>query len=316
MLEALENAVMRRRFISLMLLAGLLSLAWPSAAQGVLFIQLEPGELQQGRTGLLRVMPPSPIDAAQIRYNSQRIPLYPSVEGEWVGFIPAAMTSTRGENQFTIFTFRDGAEAYPPQTQTFNIVWGSFFYQDIQLPYAVSDLLNPDLNAREEALLRSTHRRITPENYWQGNLQQPVPGMLISEFGGIRTYNDGVYEGRHTGADYRAGTGEPAMAAGHGRVVFANFLDIRGNHIVIDHGLGIFTGYSHLSDILVVPGQRVLAGDIIGAVGTTGRSQGAHMHLELAVYGVWVDPPQFMSLPIPEMAPAQHIQTTEDANDG
>ncbi len=305
------------RFALLMTLA-LLSLVplVDSQAQGVLFIQLEPGELQQGRTGLLRVMPPRPIDAAEISYEGRRIPLYPSVDGDWVGFIPAGMNSTRGENRFTVYTYRDGAEAYPPQTQVFNIVWGSFFYQDIELPFALSDLLDPDLNAREEATLRSAHRRITPEKYWQGNLQPPVVGLLISEFGGIRNYNGGVYEGRHTGADYRAGTGEPAMASGHGRVVFADFLPIRGNHVIIDHGLGVFTGYSHLSEIMVIPGQWVMVGDMLGTVGTTGRSQGAHMHMELAVYGVWVDPPQFMSLPIPDMAPAGLPDTTRPAEEG
>jgi murein DD-endopeptidase MepM/ murein hydrolase activator NlpD len=71
-------------------------------------------------------------------------------------------------------------------------------------------------------------------------------------------------------------------------------LQVRGNVVVIDHGRGIFTGYWHLSEIKVVTGQQVNVGDVVGLVGTTGLSTGTHLHWELRIYGIAVDPMQFL----------------------
>ena len=70
---------------------------------------------------------------------------------------------------------------------------------------------------------------------------------------------------------------------------------IRGNAVIIDHGRGVLTGYWHLSELHVVEGEEVSAGDSIGLVGTTGRSTGAHLHWELQIDGVAVDPMQFLA---------------------
>jgi murein DD-endopeptidase MepM/ murein hydrolase activator NlpD len=75
--------------------------------------------------------------------------------------------------------------------------------------------------------------------------------------------------------------------------------EVRGNAIVIDHGRGVFTGYFHLSKTNVKPGQLVNAGDVIGAVGTTGRSQGNHLHFDLAVGGTTVNPSPWFETALP-----------------
>jgi murein DD-endopeptidase MepM/ murein hydrolase activator NlpD len=64
--------------------------------------------------------------------------------------------------------------------------------------------------------------------------------------------------------------------------------------------MGVLTGYSHMGELFVVPGQRILQGDTLGSVGATGRVEGAHFHFELTFNGFWVDPAQFMGLSIPE----------------
>ena len=69
---------------------------------------------------------------------------------------------------------------------------------------------------------------------------------------------------------------------------------MRGNAVIIDHGRGIFTGFWHMSEIRATVGQQVAAGDIVGIVGNTGLSTGAHLHWEMRVYGVAVDPIQFL----------------------
>ena len=69
---------------------------------------------------------------------------------------------------------------------------------------------------------------------------------------------------------------------------------MRGNAVVIDHGGGVYSGYWHMSELRVVVGQSLNTGDVIGLVGNTGLSTGAHLHWELHVYGVAVDPMQFL----------------------
>lgn len=283
------------------LLAALVST--PSAAQQVnLFIQIQPKEVQQGRTGIIRVTAPGEITRMQALFQGEVLPMYRTSEGDWIGFLAVDMSATRGGDlPVDVYTWA-GETANPPQREVVAIVWGSFDYQDIPIPYEQQDLLNPDLNREELNTMLRVYGRRTEQKYWTGALQLPVMGPQISSFGGIRTYNNGALESRHTGVDYRAGLGENVMASGTGVVVFAQRLPIRGNHVVIDHGWGVLTGYSHLNEIYVVPGQRVVAGDIIGTVGATGRVQGAHMHFELTVNGFWVDPPQFLNFTVPESA--------------
>jgi len=287
--------------LAFMALAFLFTADQASQAQSALVVEISPRELPQGRTAIVRVFADASVERVEAVFLGRQTPFYLSNDGAWVGFMAAHLDGERGDFPLQILTWQNG-QVNPPYTDSITVVWGSFLYQDIVIPNAQLDLLNPELNTREEETVLRVYERLTREKLWEGALQVPVAGAQISEFGGIRTYNGGLLESRHTGTDFRAGTGEPALAAGHGRVVFAQFLPIRGNHVIIDHGLGVLTGYSHLNEIYVVPGQRVLAGDIIGTVGATGRVQGAHMHFEVAVHGSWVDPLQFLSLNPPDEA--------------
>ncbi|SFL23039.1 M23 family metallopeptidase [Methylobacterium pseudosasicola] len=98
----------------------------------------------------------------------------------------------------------------------------------------------------------------------------------------------------HTGLDLKAEAGEPARATAPGRVSAADYAGGYGNMVEIDHGHGVVTRFGHLARILVRPGQRVAAGDVIGAVGSTGRSTGAHLHYETRIDGEPVDPQRFL----------------------
>jgi murein DD-endopeptidase MepM/ murein hydrolase activator NlpD len=89
------------------------------------------------------------------------------------------------------------------------------------------------------------------------------------------------------------------MASAAGRVAFAGRLDIRGNHVIIDHGFGVFTGYSHMSQVNVTRGQLVTRGQILGLSGNSGRSSGPHLHWEVTVNGDWVDSVDFINMWLP-----------------
>lgn len=102
----------------------------------------------------------------------------------------------------------------------------------------------------------------------------------------------------HRGLDLRGTWGTPIYAMADGTVVLAEKMYFEGNFTVIDHGNGIFTSYMHQSKINVYPGQKVKGGDIIGEVGDTGMARGAHLHVELRVRGVPVDPLTLLALPV------------------
>ena len=94
----------------------------------------------------------------------------------------------------------------------------------------------------------------------------------------------------HDGIDFMADEGTPVLAAAPGQVVTAKFDAQEGNHVVIDHGNGYTTVYSHMKDLKVATGDVIEAGTEIGSVGNTGQSTGPHLHLQLLKDGTPVDP--------------------------
>ena len=147
---------------------------------------------------------------------------------------------------------------------------------------------------REGALLADTYAGVTPEKLWQGRWRIPVEGGISSRFGERRSFNDGPVGGNHGGTDFGAPEGTPVTATNSGRVALARQLAIRGNMVIIDHGGGVFSGYAHLSTFAVAEGQQVEKGQLIAFVGNSGLSTAPHLHWEISVHGVLVDPMRFI----------------------
>ena len=140
----------------------------------------------------------------------------------------------------------------------------------------------------------------TLERLWDGIFKLPSPlptdycletgECWSSRFGNRRSYNGSPYKFFHTGLDVVGKPGTEIFAPAAGEVVFAGPLTVRGNATVINHGWGVYTAYMHQSKIMVDVGDQVEAGQLIGLVGGTGRVQGPHLHWEVWVGGVQVDP--------------------------
>ena len=117
----------------------------------------------------------------------------------------------------------------------------------------------------------------------------PLPGRVTSDFG-MRTHPiTGKYK-LHTGTDVAGTAGAPIRAASSGVVVEAEWEAGNGNTVTIDHGDGVITRYAHTSQMLVEPGERVGAGDVIARVGSTGLATGPHLHFEVRRRGTALDP--------------------------
>ncbi len=128
----------------------------------------------------------------------------------------------------------------------------------------------------------------SPYNALDLPLVRAVPGTISSGFGTHRRFNNEL-KSIHTGTDYRGAIGTPIKAVSDGLVVLAEPQYYYGNNVIIDHGQGVYSLYSHLSAFKTEAGKVVKAGEIIGEVGMTGRVTGPHLHLGLIVQGVNVD---------------------------
>ena len=123
----------------------------------------------------------------------------------------------------------------------------------------------------------------------RGVLQRPVPGVVSSDFG-LRRHPILGYTRMHKGIDFRAGYGTPILAATDGVVAAAGWAGGYGQQVRINHAGGVTTSYSHMSRMIAEPGSTVRQGQLIGYVGSSGLSTGPHLHYELHVNGVPVDP--------------------------
>lgn len=121
----------------------------------------------------------------------------------------------------------------------------------------------------------------------------PVRGWVTSEFGYRYSPVKKEYA-FHQGIDIATRVGTPVVAPADGTVIFAGWESGYGRLIIIDHGYGIITRYAHLSKFYVEAGNRVKRGEVIGAVGNTGMTTGPHLHYEVIVRGVPVNPRDYM----------------------
>ena len=135
--------------------------------------------------------------------------------------------------------------------------------------------------------LARTVRRLPLGRPLTGELEQTSPfGARVDPFTRGLAY--------HTGTDFRSEEGAPVRATGAGGVTSAEYTGGYGNLVEIDHGGGLVTRYGHLSVFGVAPGDRIEAGQIVGRVGSTGRSTGNHVHYETRINGEPVNPTRFL----------------------
>jgi murein DD-endopeptidase MepM/ murein hydrolase activator NlpD len=175
--------------------------------------------------------------------------------------------------------------------RSIEVVDKDYGVQRLKLPGWMVALDGPTLArvSREAALLSVLWPKRTPERYWQGSFMAPLPGKPGTPFGVGRIIN-GQPRSPHSGVDLHAALGEPVRATNRGRVAFVGDLFFHGLAVVVDHGLGLYSMYFHLSELRVAPGDLVEKDGVIGLAGSTGRSTGPHLHWGVRLAGARVDP--------------------------
>ncbi|MDZ8053286.1 MAG: M23 family metallopeptidase [Aulosira sp. ZfuVER01] len=167
-----------------------------------------------------------------------------------------------------------------------------FPVQRINLPPGKAGLEATELELKRVAAFKALQ---TPEKYWDGKFVPPNSGR-VSTIYGVRRYYNGKFANDyyHRGVDYAGAAGSPVVAPAAGKVALVGKVSqgfrVHGNVIGIDHGQGVTSIFMHLSRIDVKEGDVVKAGQLIGAVGSTGAATGPHLHWGLYVNGQCVDP--------------------------
>lgn len=154
----------------------------------------------------------------------------------------------------------------------------------------IGAVLTPEAGIREDQLRAKEFATFDPDVRWSRPFVKPAAGDVTTQFGSGRSINGGPIGGFHTGADIANDHGTLIVAAGPGRVAYVEQHPIRGLSVILDHGSGVLSGYHHLNSSIVTPGVLVEAGTPIARMGSTGFSTGPHLHWEVTVYGVNVDP--------------------------
>jgi lysostaphin len=186
--------------------------------------------------------------------------------------------------------FLDASGAVMHQTRI-TVLNAHYARQNIAIEPSIANL-QPSPGEREAV---AAFRKLTTETrFWSEPLRLPVPGCMTSPFG-VQRYHNGKPTGDfHAGLDQRGAVGTKVRAIAGGTVKISRQFNLRGGTIGVDHGQGLESIYMHMSKLVAKEGDRVSAGDVIGEVGSTGRSTGAHLHWSLYVDGEPVNPRQWV----------------------
>jgi murein DD-endopeptidase MepM/ murein hydrolase activator NlpD len=156
--------------------------------------------------------------------------------------------------------------------------------------------VNTKMREDNDSTIREICKASNSRQLWEGTFLRMKNAAPMALFGDKRKYQyqgKAVGESIHMGVDLASTTNAPVEAANHGIVVYADYLGIYGNFVIIDHGFGFFTLYGHLNSIGVKKAQEVKKGDVIGHTGSSGLAGGDHLHFGMLVGGQFVNPQEW-----------------------
>jgi murein DD-endopeptidase MepM/ murein hydrolase activator NlpD len=244
-------------------------------------VTLTPDSATQGRTLAIQFASPNEVIGS---LGDQPLTVIPTGEGTALALQGVHALEEPGLVELEL-ALSDGSR----YSQPLLVRDGGYGQEFLQVP---PETLDPANTGPEDELVAGIVGQVTPDKLWEGTFAYPSTFFeaFPSFFGTRRSYNGSDFIYYHTGLDLYGSTSTPVLAPARGRVAFSDFLTVRGNVTYIDHGWGVYTGFLHQSESLVKPGDMVEPGQTIGYVGGTGRVTGPHLHWEVWVGGVPVDP--------------------------
>ncbi|MEA3407410.1 MAG: M23 family metallopeptidase [Chloroflexota bacterium] len=259
-------------------------------------VGLERPEVLQGRTTVVRAQTSLPCQVwGKVDDRTLRFVSISDLEHYCLVGMPAL--DWLGPHSLEVVAQAEDGRRVALQTSLY-VVAGNYEHETIHFTPEVAKLLDPKYTRPELLRLAEVYATFTPSAYWEETFAWPFEGPITSYFGTRRNYG-GKTQSYHAGVDINGETGDLIRAPAPGMVVLADVLKVRGGAIILDHGAGVLSGFYHLDSIGVEVGQFVKQGDVLGKMGATGLSTGSHLHWELRVGGVAVDPAEWTERQFP-----------------
>ncbi|HEY7288041.1 MAG TPA: peptidoglycan DD-metalloendopeptidase family protein [Vicinamibacterales bacterium] len=269
------------------LIAGVIALcSTVYAAQSTpLTIDVDARSVQPGEVVLLSIGAPTAAHEVHVRAFNRQIQAFALGEGRWEALVGIDLDVKPGTTSISV----EGGGARVAR----ELVVKPKTFRTRRLTVDPDFVTPPpSAEARIEAdakLMARTWESSAPERLWSAPFSRPVADPANSAFG-TRSIFNGLPRNAHGGADFLSPAGTMVHAPNAGRVLVARDLYYSGNTVVIDHGLGLFSMFAHLSAFDVREGDRIENRAPIGRVGATGRVTGPHLHWAVRANGARVDP--------------------------
>jgi hypothetical protein len=275
---------------SLIFLTALLTLSLLVSSAGAFEVQAEPSAIMPGDAFLVRVSGVKEMTRLKASFSSRQLSFASCGEGCF--FAIGATDSKIGPGKRSVEVMIGSIK------KRLQITIKRHVFPMIHLTLTPGKVaLSPEDSERadrEDKLLKSFWTQQS-EKLWQGSFSLPLGNEISTQYGVKRIINK-TKESIHAGIDIRGREGEDVMASNSGKVVLAEELFFGGNTLVLDHGMGIFSLYMHMSGFNRKAGESVSKGDVIGFVGSTGRSTGPHLHFGIKAQELSVNPVSFAKL--------------------
>ena len=279
----------------------------PATCGPGLTVKLSAPESSQGSLLLLEVRSRTPMSDLSGEWNGRNVPFWQATNSQPQsetaggdlrrGLLGVDLEKAPGTYPVVVHALTAGGKEATCTVQIL-VLKGKFATESLHVEKEFVEP-NPEQIKRaneERDRLRSIFDQVTPQKLWTGEFRVPLDGVTSGSNFGKRRILNGQPGSPHSGVDFPSSTGTPVHAAQNGRVVLAQELFFSGNTVVIDHGLGIYTFYGHLSEIDVKVGDDLESGHVLGKVGATGRVTGPHLHWGLTVERARVNPLQLVKL--------------------
>ena len=255
--------------------------------------------LIQGETLQISITASEPLTASGT-FNGQPLHFFSDGDLRYFSFCGIHALAEPGTYPLEIIT-TDNAGRTEHFEQLVLLSPGFYGHQVVDIPAESAESLEDDVIVQEDAYVTPILLNITPDRLWEGQFQYPIDEPCVNSLFGLRrTYNNGLLNLYHSGMDFAVcAQNLNIYAPATGKVIMAEELIVRGNAILIDHGWGIVSGYWHLSEFNVSVGDTVQPGDLLGLIGSTGRSTGPHLHFEIIINGIPVNPQTWLDQTFP-----------------
>ena len=253
----------------------------------------------QGQALQLEYPQEAGLQSVDVQWSERRIPFARNGEG-WFTVIGIDLATDSGSYPAEVsFTYADGRVRQ--QTESIDVLAMSFPTTELTVApgYVQLSPENQERAARESREIGAVYATLTPEAHWSEPFSVPIPGSTGGRNFGHRRVFNGEPRAPHSGADLTAAAGTEIRASNAGEVVLANDFFFNGNAVFVDHGLGVYTMYLHLSEMRVGVGDFVERGQVVGLAGATGRVTGPHLHWGARILDARVDPFSLLTLEAP-----------------